>query len=228
MPSMAGKLASAWNHVKVGAQWIVGRVKRMASNDHTDMGFTGNTIALGLLILFGCGVIWTLSRTLAPPLLADEAPPIPICVTTQAPAATGKTTPGAATKSPSGNKTSKGKESTQNRKVNTKQAKSRPATTTTPSMTRIYCPGGKLEYPSQARGAYDPNQRFIGLLAIVGPLITTVVGFFFGAKAGASGGRAQASQARAKTDSVTAAAIAAGTPDILAKAREIAPQAWDK
>jgi len=90
----------------------------------------------------------------------------------------------------------------------------------------VVCPSGELQYPRQARGAFDPNERLIGLLAVVGPLITTVVGFFFGARAGSSEGREQAAKARARTDSLKAAA--ADDPGILERARDIAPEAWER
>lgn len=204
---------------------------QVADRDRNTLGWAGNVMALGLLLLFGVGVIWTLAYSLKPPLLADERPPTPICVltesTTDGPVATEGTTGADPTD-----------EATRPRPSRTPQARPQgDRTTDAPSrkarstkstaavkMKKVSCPGGDLQYPMQTRGAYDPNERFIGLLAVVGPLITTVVGFFFGARAGSSEGRAQAAEARAKTESLTAVA----TPDILAEARKIAPQAWEK
>lgn len=43
----------------------------------------------------------------------------------------------------------------------------------------------------QLRGPYDPNERLLALLAVVTPLVTTMVGYYFGQEKGA----AQAAQA---------------------------------
>jgi hypothetical protein len=54
-----------------------------------------------------------------------------------------------------------------------------PAPVTVPVST-----GGS--YPPQLRGGFDPNARLLSLLAVVSPLLTTVVGFYFGQRAGAA------------------------------------------
>lgn len=67
------------------------------------------------------------------------------------------------------------------------------APTTSPSLT----PGAK-DYPPQYRGGFDENARLLVLIAIVSPLLTTIVGFYFGQHAGEASARATEAQARQK------------------------------
>jgi hypothetical protein len=53
-----------------------------------------------------------------------------------------------------------------------------------PAPTAAPTPGPDGSYPEQLRGGFDPNARLVGLLALVSPLLTTVVGFYFGQRAG--------------------------------------------
>lgn len=62
------------------------------------------------------------------------------------------------------------------------------------------------EYPPQFRGGYDPNGRLLGVLALVSPLLTTVLGFYFGQRAGEAGTRAV--QAQAEQDRTQIANVA--------------------
>src|SRR5688572_10143812 len=55
--------------------------------------------------------------------------------------------------------------------------------------------GSNGELSPQYRGGYDPSIRLVNFLAIVSPLITTIVGFFFGQRAGAAGTRAVMAEA---------------------------------
>lgn len=57
--------------------------------------------------------------------------------------------------------------------------------TTPPSLA----PGAK-DYPPQYRGGFDENVRLLTLIAIVSPLLTTIVGFYFGQHAGEASARA--------------------------------------
>jgi hypothetical protein len=66
------------------------------------------------------------------------------------------------------------------------------------------------QYPPQLRGGYDPDARFLGILAIVTPLLTTIVGFYFGTRAGAGPAEAQVERAKAATTSAVNQAAAAG------------------
>ncbi|GGX87160.1 hypothetical protein [Streptomyces hiroshimensis] len=72
-----------------------------------------------------------------------------------------------------------------------------------PSGPPSHGPDGAL--PSQFRGAYDPSARLLGLLAIVSPLLTTIVGFYFGQRAGAASGEAARSEAEKKRAKITSA-----------------------
>ncbi|HWG94598.1 MAG TPA: hypothetical protein VNU66_10275 [Mycobacteriales bacterium] len=62
-----------------------------------------------------------------------------------------------------------------------------------PAPTAAPVPGPDGAYPEQLRGGYDPNARLVGLLALVSPLLTTIVGFYFGQRAG--GAQADAADA---------------------------------
>lgn len=54
------------------------------------------------------------------------------------------------------------------------------------------CSADQAAYAPQYRGSFDPNARYLALLAIVTPLLTTLVAFYFGEKAGAAKGQAEA------------------------------------
>lgn len=149
-------------------------------------------VAVLLLGLFIFVAIVTLVKADNPPLLGDVAPTGPpqlICprssLTPPAPspsrpAPTG--TPGA-----------------------TGQPTSSPGQTSSipPGVT---CEPGQLEYAPQYRSGFDESARLTGLLAVVAPLVTTVVAFYFGHKAGEGAGQA-AGQAEAAAAKVTAMEI---------------------
>jgi hypothetical protein len=63
-----------------------------------------------------------------------------------------------------------------------------------PTAPPSLAPGGK-DYPPQYRGGFDENARLLGLIAIVSPLLTTIVGFYFGQHAGEANARAAKAQA---------------------------------
>jgi hypothetical protein len=56
-------------------------------------------------------------------------------------------------------------------------------------------PTGDGSLPPQYRGGYDRNARLLSVLAIVTPLLTTIVGFYFGQRAGEASGVAAKSEA---------------------------------
>jgi uncharacterized protein HemX len=66
-------------------------------------------------------------------------------------------------------------------------------------------PGGE-DYPPQYRGGYDPNARLLALLAIVSPLLTTIVGFYFGQRAGEASSRAVQAQAEQEKSQIASVA----------------------
>lgn len=150
-------------------------------------------VASVLLLVFTITVIWTLSKTLDPPLQADPAPETPprlLCVQTSEPAETEQpdtspqsTTPGQ-------------RRSPDSPRDQERRQRNRATTPSGGQLLSVQCPDGQVELAPQTRGAYDPAERLIGLLAIVVPLITTIVAFFFGARAGAGEGRSEAARAR--------------------------------
>lgn len=52
---------------------------------------------------------------------------------------------------------------------------------------------------SQLRGAVDKHKNMLNVIAIISPLVTTVVGFYFGHRAGAAGKEAEKSRAALET-----------------------------
>jgi hypothetical protein len=67
------------------------------------------------------------------------------------------------------------------------------------------------ELPPQARGAYNPSANYLAIIAVVAPLLTTVIGFYFGSRSGAQAREAadaRAASAQRQTDSVRGAATA--------------------
>ena len=80
-----------------------------------------------------------------------------------------------------------------------------------PAPTVLPSPDAKGGYPQQYRGSFDPNARELAVLAIVAPLLTTVVGFYFGQRTGEAGKAAvvaQASDDKAQIKSTLTDAIA--------------------
>jgi len=64
-----------------------------------------------------------------------------------------------------------------------------------PSTAPTLAPGAK-DYPPQYRGGFDEDARLLGLIAIVSPLLTTIVGFYFGQHVGEANARAVQAQAK--------------------------------
>lgn len=165
----------------------------MADNKPTVSGVISVIVATGLLIIFIVAVVAALTKTLEPPLQADPAPkgrPLLMCVDTGQPAET--TQEESAAGNSSRDKSRRGDKA------------GRASSKSSRQILRVKCASGEVEPIPQARGAYDPNERYIGLLAIVAPLITTIVAFFFGARAGAGEGRTEAAQARASKSELAA------------------------
>jgi len=80
-----------------------------------------------------------------------------------------------------------------------------PAPTVAPS------PTANNVLPPQARGAYNPSANYLAIIAVVAPLLTTVIGFYFGSRSGAQAREAadaRTADAQRKTDSVRNAATA--------------------
>jgi hypothetical protein len=61
----------------------------------------------------------------------------------------------------------------------------------------VTCAANEVTYTPQFRGSFDPAGRLTALLAIVAPLVTSIVAFYFGQKAGSSDGRAATAEANA-------------------------------
>lgn len=68
----------------------------------------------------------------------------------------------------------------------------------------------------QHRGAFDPNARLVALLAVVSPMMTTLVAFYFGSRTGATAAAeatttaAEAKQQSADANQMKVAALVAG------------------
>ena len=55
----------------------------------------------------------------------------------------------------------------------------------------VACDPTQAALAPQYRGAYDPHARLMALIAVLGPLLTTIVAFYFGQRAGAGQGEAE-------------------------------------
>lgn len=81
--------------------------------------------------------------------------------------------------------------------------------TSSPDATQqvLECSADQAAYAPQYRGSFDPNARYLALLAIVTPLLTTLVAFYFGEKAGAAKGQAEAAGAATKARTLVRRAV---------------------
>jgi hypothetical protein len=55
----------------------------------------------------------------------------------------------------------------------------------------VACPAEDVVYAPQYRGGYDSHTRIMALLAVITPLLTTIVAFYFGQRSGAAEGEAK-------------------------------------
>ncbi|MFF3398228.1 hypothetical protein ACFYW6_06915, partial [Streptomyces sp. NPDC002659] len=67
--------------------------------------------------------------------------------------------------------------------------------------------------PPQYRGSYDPHTRLLGLLAIVSPLLTTIIGFYFGQRAGEASGQAAKNRAQGNQAQIAQRLYELGEPE---------------
>lgn len=65
---------------------------------------------------------------------------------------------------------------------------------------------------SQARGAVDQHKNMIGVIAVISPLVTTIVGFYFGARVGAAG--KEAAETKTALETTHAIQQSSMTPEI--------------
>lgn len=66
-----------------------------------------------------------------------------------------------------------------------------------PAPTDLPSADSSGQLPAQLRGPYDPFDRFVVIVGLVSPLLTTVVGFYFGARTGGAGREAAEQNAQA-------------------------------
>lgn len=140
----------------------------------------GVVVAIILIATFLVASWWVMTTANDPPLLADPAPtapPVLVCPSPTASAATPSTRAGAGLSAgtPQASGTAGG--------VPTLVPGARPPD--------VGCNPGQVVYAPQYRGGFDPNARLMALLGIVVPLLTTIVGFYFGQRAGASTSEAE-------------------------------------
>ncbi|MGQ4358846.1 hypothetical protein [Streptomyces sp. SAS_272] len=84
-----------------------------------------------------------------------------------------------------------------------------------PAPTAPPVPKADGSLPPQYRASYDPNARLLGVLAIVSPLLTTIIGFYFGQRAGEATGEAAKSEAKKKQAEITTALLDSGETEAL-------------
>jgi len=125
-------------------------------------------VGTALLAVFGCVAVAVIVFVGEPPLLSDVAPsaaPELICP---------QPTPTMSSASPSGRQS--------------------PPASAVPKPI-VACTPDQIEFAPQFRGSYDATARLTALLAIIAPLVTSIVSFYFGQRAGASEGRAAKAEA---------------------------------
>ena len=157
--------------------------------------------ALALIFLFAAASV--LVNANEPPLLADPAPsspPVLLCPSASAPASTSQASP-TGQKSAGAPKSAPGV--TSGTPTGTGTTPATPAAGSTSATGQgatlsTSCAPGQAYYAPQYRGAYDPHTRIMALLAVVVPLITTIVAFFFGQRAGAGAAEAEKQKIRAQ------------------------------
>lgn len=181
---------------------------------------TGWTKALSIVVgsaivgLYAAVVIAILIHADKPPTVADPVgknAPRYICVKDATASKPGTTKPSKTTKPVTTPATKKPAARATKKPTSTKSA----ADAASSIVVTVNCQNGKLKEVKQQRGAYDPNAREMALLAIVAPLITTIFGFLFGARAGAGEAGAQKAELetqQAKVEGELKEAVAAGTP----------------
>ncbi|MEU5340380.1 hypothetical protein AB0H18_05995 [Streptomyces sp. NPDC020766] len=82
-----------------------------------------------------------------------------------------------------------------------------------PTIAPSPSPDGSL--PAQHRGGFDPNTRLLGVIAIVAPLLTTIVGFFFGQRVGQAQGETATQEAQTNQAQIARALYKRQQPDIV-------------
>lgn len=161
----------------------------------------GLLVAAALFVTFMVAAFNVISGTNDPPLLSDPAPtaaPVLLCPgSSSSPTQTSEAdATSTSTLAPSSNATST---------VGEETATSQPtesSATTTPAPV-VTCAAGEVAFPPQYRGGYDPNTRLMALLAIVVPLLTTIVAFYFGQKAGAGASEAEKEKVVAQVQAIS-------------------------
>ncbi|MEV3967696.1 hypothetical protein AB0K68_06085 [Streptomyces sp. NPDC050698] len=95
------------------------------------------------------------------------------------------------------------------------QAYDAPPRLADPAPTAPPSPGADGRLPVQYRASYDPNARILGVLAIVTPLLTTIVGFYFGQRVGEASGEVATVESRKKQERIARVLAESGDTDAL-------------
>lgn len=146
----------------------------------------GVVVAVALLLGYLFAAYGVMRTANDPPLLADPAPdsaPVLICLVS---------TDSARRDSSS---------ATQDDSAQTSGGSPDPASATSDpeaASSLLTCPEDQVRLSPQHRGSFDPHARFMGLLAVIMPLLTTIVAFFFGQRAGAGEGKAESAALAAR------------------------------
>lgn len=164
----------------------------------------GLVVAAVLFVTFMVASFTIATGANDPPLLADPAPTTP--PTLLCPASTLRATapsPPSQSVSTTGRTLTPGATTTMNPTgINTVPF---PASTSSSTPAAVVtCAAGEVTFAPQYRGGYDPNTRLMALLGIVVPLLTTIVAFYFGHKAGAGAGEAEKQKVMAQVQEIDA------------------------
>jgi hypothetical protein len=159
----------------------------------------GVVVAALLIATFLSASWWVMVTANDPPLLADPAPTDPpalICGkrssgTTQSSTSSGNSAPSGITTNGAIPGSTTGKTSMTSATGSSDAAGATASPVANPEAAAVTCSAGEVAYAPQFRGGYDPHTRLMALLAVVVPLLTTIVAFYFGQRAGAGAGEAE-------------------------------------
>ncbi|WP_374971184.1 hypothetical protein [Terrabacter sp. BE26] len=156
---------------------------------------TGGYVVAGVLLLtFLIASFSVMSTVNSPPLLADPAPTGPPAVICPWPgsSSSGSSTPAAVGSPATGARDPSLAGSTDGAAGITAGGTTGTSSgASAESALSVACQPGEVVYAPQLRGSYDPSTRLMALLGIVVPLLSTIVAFFFGQRAGQAAGEAE-------------------------------------
>lgn len=158
----------------------------------------GVVVAVLLFVTFLAASTAVMLTVNDPPLLADPAPTDPPSLLCPVPSptpsgalTTGGTSTDGGTATPEVTSTAETTSPSTNGTTAADQSTPSPSSPALGPSSAVSCAPDQVVLAPQYRGSYDPNTRLMALVAVVVPLLTTIVAFYFGQRAGAGEGEAE-------------------------------------